>query len=361
MVLIALAAVSFATPEFARAYKMPCGQCHVHVPKLNAFGERFIANGYRIPGVEKAKTLPMAVWASLQNSNLATEPDRHKTIPNRIELIASGAVSDSMSYFVEWRVLSREVLNDGTIRDRSGRFEDLFVLAKLTPDFKLQVGQFRPLEIIDVSRRIQLSEPTVFSSSLPGKAGSNSRITGTRSFSPAGRSPAIKVVGNSGKWSGAITLPFPGEISLPLTEEAKSTASFEFESKPKGVFLEVNKRHSKTVYGLFGFVGDNRRRIIGVAFEHREGDVWFEGGIAEGTAAGTSDWRYSLGFTWIPVEAVAAGVRIDHRQIASETPIVSPYISLLKPCTDKAAKLIIEGRFQQRRTPRLAIELGWMF
>ncbi|HVS01595.1 MAG TPA: hypothetical protein VMT16_02410, partial [Thermoanaerobaculia bacterium] len=39
------AAAAEATPQFARRYAVGCGQCHVLPPKLNAFGEQFLASG----------------------------------------------------------------------------------------------------------------------------------------------------------------------------------------------------------------------------------------------------------------------------------------------------------------------------
>jgi hypothetical protein len=39
-------------PLFARKYSMPCTQCHVAFPKLNAFGIKFRQNGYRLEGAK---------------------------------------------------------------------------------------------------------------------------------------------------------------------------------------------------------------------------------------------------------------------------------------------------------------------
>ncbi|MEQ1933411.1 MAG: hypothetical protein ABL962_05975, partial [Fimbriimonadaceae bacterium] len=83
--LVLIGSSALATPEFARTYKMPCIKCHVHVPKLSPFGEEFVANGYRIPGASKNKTLPVAAWFSLQSQNRAADSSRFKTVPNRLE------------------------------------------------------------------------------------------------------------------------------------------------------------------------------------------------------------------------------------------------------------------------------------
>jgi len=42
-----------AKPEFAAQTGLPCGQCHVNPAgggKLKAFGEKFKANGFKVPG-----------------------------------------------------------------------------------------------------------------------------------------------------------------------------------------------------------------------------------------------------------------------------------------------------------------------
>ncbi len=41
-----------AIPAFARKYAVNCMVCHVRVPRLNQFGQRFLENGYQMPGTE---------------------------------------------------------------------------------------------------------------------------------------------------------------------------------------------------------------------------------------------------------------------------------------------------------------------
>lgn len=41
-----------AIPAFARKYDLRCNACHTREPRLNPFGERFLENGYQIPGTE---------------------------------------------------------------------------------------------------------------------------------------------------------------------------------------------------------------------------------------------------------------------------------------------------------------------
>lgn len=44
--------VAEAVPAFARKYDMTCNVCHTRQPRLNTFGQRFLENGYQLPGTE---------------------------------------------------------------------------------------------------------------------------------------------------------------------------------------------------------------------------------------------------------------------------------------------------------------------
>ena len=89
VILIILSLIFFqeqasAVPIFARKYNTSCMTCHVGFPKLNAFGEAFKTNGYRLPndevfvkeppvwlGSEAYKRVwPNAVWPSSIPSNV---------------------------------------------------------------------------------------------------------------------------------------------------------------------------------------------------------------------------------------------------------------------------------------------------
>lgn len=43
---------SHAIPAFARKYTLNCNVCHTRPPRLNTFGEKFLENGYQLPGTE---------------------------------------------------------------------------------------------------------------------------------------------------------------------------------------------------------------------------------------------------------------------------------------------------------------------
>lgn len=47
---------AYAIPAFARKYDVSCTTCHTAPPRLNTFGERFLENGYQLPGTEDGGT-----------------------------------------------------------------------------------------------------------------------------------------------------------------------------------------------------------------------------------------------------------------------------------------------------------------
>ena len=52
LAVLALARAAAAIPAFARKYGYSCEICHAPIPRLKAFGEQFMDNGYRIPDKE---------------------------------------------------------------------------------------------------------------------------------------------------------------------------------------------------------------------------------------------------------------------------------------------------------------------
>ncbi len=322
---------SEATPQFARTYRVDCSYCHSAPPRLSERGLRFLAAGYRLEGDERSPTLPLAVW------NTADLEWRHSTdltkgFPSRVELISAGPIGRTRSvYFAEWRALSQSIGGNGRLLNRSGRFEDLFVRVPVTSGTALSVtaGQFRTLMQVDVSQRLSLSEPLVFSSSVAGRRSADARLTGLRAFSASGRQPGVRLEyqvtspqSPADGWFAAVTLPLTGELTIPLTE----AASFEFEGRPKGMFLEGFRRSGLTSVGVHAFIGDERRRVVsGVVTHDLGGRIAVLAGIGAFRAAGVTDTRFSLGGETTLSSRVVAGVRVDHRTGQGRDPAVLLY------------------------------------
>lgn len=117
-----------AIPLFAHRYGLTCQACHTEVPHLNPFGEAFLADGYRLPGVKVKNPIPLSVRIQTAYSSAAStgpEGSLPKTIVDEIELLTGGSIGSRGSYWAE------AYLVDG---GRPGRPRDVWAAYRLTPD-----------------------------------------------------------------------------------------------------------------------------------------------------------------------------------------------------------------------------------
>jgi hypothetical protein len=141
---LALSRQAQAIPVFAHRYGFSCQVCHTTVPHLTSFGATFLANGYRIRGVQPKAVFPAAVRVEADYASAgAADPDDikgplPKTIVNEVELLTGGAVGARGSYWVE------PYLVDGGF---PGLVRDAWYAQRLTADgsatpLTLRGGQF---------------------------------------------------------------------------------------------------------------------------------------------------------------------------------------------------------------------------
>ncbi len=154
-----------AIPSFARKYETSCMTCHIAPPKLNAFGQAFRNNGYRMsendedlvkqepvalgsPGWKRV--FPKGVWPAdipggtmlgfIVEAGYGYEPDG--TVNNEFDgieeigLLLGGTVGESMSFFGDV---------DLFVEGEPGHIGRLFVqYNKPGGAFNLKLGQFEP-------------------------------------------------------------------------------------------------------------------------------------------------------------------------------------------------------------------------
>jgi hypothetical protein len=358
-------------PYFARKYRVACVQCHVAPPKLNAFGEAFVAAGYEMPSLRASRTWPFAVWLSGRSDSRPpgfTEDDVRAYL-NRVEIISGGRViAPWLTYFVEWRPVSQEGRSDGSLRDRSGRFEDLFLIASHGAA-DLTAGQFRQVGQVDVSRRIGISEPLLLAASLPGSGTGTSREVGLRAFSPSGRSPSVRVglhraTQGAARWSTYVALPFSGEFSIPLTSEARTEASNELELNPKGIFVESFIRSGLTSVGAHVFYdSDPDRYLANAVTTGRYSDIYWTGILGVARSGDVTRGRWSVEGEVFPATLagfLGLGGRVEDQGGDGVEHAVIPYVNAHFPGTRYTIRLTLERRLQRDRNATF-LEIGTVF
>ena len=118
-----------AIPVFAHRYGLTCQACHTEIPHLTPFGERFLADGYRIRGLQPKPAFPVAVKVQTAYSSASEESEGGGKLPkavvDEVELLAGGPIGARGSYFAEAYVV------DG---GQPGRPRDVWAAWRATPD-----------------------------------------------------------------------------------------------------------------------------------------------------------------------------------------------------------------------------------
>lgn len=122
-----------AIPVFAHRYGLTCQTCHTTIPHLTAFGEAFLARGYRIPGLDPKTTMPLAVKGKISYTSATGGGDADtkntgplpKTTVAEVELLLGGNLGPRTTYWGE------AYLVDGGF---PGRVRDLWVAQRVSGD-----------------------------------------------------------------------------------------------------------------------------------------------------------------------------------------------------------------------------------
>ena len=210
-----------AIPAFARKYQTTCQTCHIGFPKLNAFGEAFRLNGYRMPketedqikmkpvslGADAYKRMwpraiypsdlpgqvPLAMNVKMASVYASSIDDTGHTIihndfqfPQEANLFAGGTLGEHMSFLGE---VSWAENPDGSTETELERFHIQFG-SFLGPEhlINLKIGKFAP-DFADGFHEMWLS--------------TNNGIDTVFSFNPVGLNGGSEVT-DSG---GGVSLP----------------------------------------------------------------------------------------------------------------------------------------------------------
>ena len=91
LVLIILVGILFppaanAVPAFARKYDVSCNACHTRQPRLNSFGQRFLENGYQMPGTEDGGTVEKSLFGGPLNGVTLDEISNYLAVRFRADI-----------------------------------------------------------------------------------------------------------------------------------------------------------------------------------------------------------------------------------------------------------------------------------
>jgi hypothetical protein len=172
VLIIVSASVASAIPAFARKYGYSCEICHAPIPRLKAFGEEFMDNGYRIPDKEPPRAtidtgdpilllqreLPLAMrfdgFASYEPNAAGVKGDFRT--PFVMKILSGGNISDKISYYTYFLMTEESKLVG--LEDTYLYFHDLFGLP-----LSFVFGQYRVSDPIKPSEiRMTFEEYKIF-------------------------------------------------------------------------------------------------------------------------------------------------------------------------------------------------------
>ena len=157
---------SLAIPAFARKYDLSCAACHAAFPRLNEFGEQFVASNYRLPnwkdgtitGGDDMMALPKSVPLALRTQAYmqyrdarAIDVDTGEEVsantdiqaPYLIKLLSSAPLSENISYYFYGIFAEKGGNGEVIIEDAWFSYANLF-----DTDVGLMLGQYQVSDLM---------------------------------------------------------------------------------------------------------------------------------------------------------------------------------------------------------------------
>lgn len=181
MLTVSYSQVANAVPAFARKYDVTCNACHTRQPRLNVFGQRFLENGYQMPGtadgdsVEKSlfggplngvtlddigNYMAIRVRADIQKASFkepteATD-DWDIVFPNVINIFFAGTATKNISFFLEGEYATQEGHGGGLIFERAFIIFDNVGGSQIA---NIKIGEFDPSSLYSFPTHRQQINP----------------------------------------------------------------------------------------------------------------------------------------------------------------------------------------------------------
>jgi len=312
LLICALASeVASAMPVFARQYDMTCAACHSAFPRLNAFGEQFRENNFRLPNWREKTTIdtkdemlalpkfpPLAIRAQafVQGRQAREVNDTYTGFtdnnaefdfqtPYLIKLLSSAPLSEHLTYYFYGIFAEKGANGETIIEDAWFRHDDAFGSRIGT-----QLGQFQVSDLM-FPRETRMTFQDFMAYRLAGITYDRG-IVFDRRVGPV--AIAIGAVNGNG---------IEQNFNINSPGFSRPDKMFDNDTR-KSVFGRVGMAVGPVNLGVFGFSGnqmsrDNVLDPLGTTAGTRDTDRRILGLDASGTLAGKIHWfAQGLWNTW---------------------------------------------------------------
>ena len=178
-VVIAFPQEASAVPVFARKYGFSCTMCHSNMPRLNDFGQRYRANGYRLMDRENEdqtvleSPAPVAFRTSagynalMYNDEVDLDNGSDFAV-NGLDLLSAGLLGSKIGFLM---VYTPQIAEERGVAGQEGSLEMASVIFSnlgCSPWLNLRVGRFEPAYVpFSVKREISVSPLEVYDVTFP--------------------------------------------------------------------------------------------------------------------------------------------------------------------------------------------------
>jgi hypothetical protein len=304
---------------------------------LNEFGERFYANGFKLPKNHKMyKTVP--VWAAL-SAQATKQADTGGALPisyDNTQVVAEGRIEKTDTlYFYAYSPTIKENELYGTQpfgKELAVQFGKIGLLSQFDPGLEISPSSSAFLAPMDTA----VNQP----STRLGPLTPSASVLGLRSTFALGNAMPY---GNG--WKLAATVPFTNEIA---GESGGGGPTYDLSSQPRGAFLEAYRRSGMDSVGVDYSAGRDGRHFYGLIGQKSLGRFFFEGGGGYADGFGSETRVYSFSSQWVPTFDKAFGLRVDSQ---NGTLSYVPTVSYIFGREAHALQMIVESAFSPASGP----------
>ena len=168
-----------AVPVFARKYGLNCTNCHSGFPRLNDWGQRFRANGYRLPGRENEERTvlesppPFALRTSHGYTHERFEAGAEGVNASGfrvhgLDVLSAGVIAPHVSYLM---VYPPQLAGSRGVQEQEGTIEMASVVFSGlgSPWLNVRAGRFEPAyAAFSVKRHLTVTPYEVYEYAFPG-------------------------------------------------------------------------------------------------------------------------------------------------------------------------------------------------
>ncbi|HWD37491.1 MAG TPA: hypothetical protein VG944_01465, partial [Fimbriimonas sp.] len=306
--------------------------------------QRFYANGFRLPTSHKLEaTFP--AWGSLSASARISQ-----SLGNAVPISYTGTEIASYGFFDQPKIIYHAEYHP------TDSLYDLYLLHPFNKTYSIEAGEFSLLSQYDPRLDVSLSRPIT---QFPGGSGpladgkygplsTSGFVYGLRGTVSLGKTGTAMPYSDGWKVSGVV----------PFSNEVPCTGQPDFQSSPKGVFLEAFYRRGMSSYGADVFAGRDGRQYYGLVGQQKLGKFFLEGGAAVANFADTQTTLLSIAATWTPAWDKAAALRIDNQDGFI---YYHPTLSYLVGGDTSALRLVVEGAITRGVAPSTTVSLEYKF